>query len=112
MVIETLAHWEILGAEVYSAFFLIIGTVMLIGFLKFFGGEKFKKYAFMIGSGMFLFAILHQTGEIVCLSGIHGGFPKTLYGSIHILVLCSIGSIIFFIGCFMLQKRYLEYIKG
>ncbi|MFH1474051.1 MAG: hypothetical protein ABIE55_04150 [Candidatus Aenigmatarchaeota archaeon] len=112
MVIETLAHFEMLGAEIYSVFFLTIGTVMLIGFLKIFGGKRFKKYAFMVGAGMFLFAVLHEMGEVVCLSGIHGGFPETIYGSIHIILLCSIGSIIFFIGCFMFEREYSKYIKS
>jgi hypothetical protein len=100
-----------LGADMYGAFFMLIGTLMLIGFLKFFAGNRFKKHAILIGTGMLLFSVLHEGGEFICGSGIHGGFPETFLGSFHVIFLGSIGSIIFFIGCYIFQKRYFQYIK-
>lgn len=110
MVGEFTIGLEYLVSDIYGAFFMLLGTLMMIGFLKLFAGEGLKKYSVMIGSGMLLFSVLHEFGEFICGSGIHGGYPQTFLGSLHIVFLGSIGSIIFFIGCYLLQKRYFEYV--
>ncbi len=101
-----------LAADIYGAFFMLLGTLLLMGFLKYFGGSGLRKYAVTAGAGMLLFSVLHEGGDFICGSGIHGGMPRTLYGSVHIVILGTMGPVIFFIGCYMFQKKYMEFVKG
>lgn len=105
------AHSSFLFSDFISALLLATGTIFLMRFLRVLGGERFRGPAVMIGTGMILFAVLHEFGEFLCGAGIHGGNPATLFGTAHILVLGSLGAVMFLIGCYQLQKRYAEYVK-
>lgn len=106
-----LTHASFFLSDFISALLIFIGALFLLNFLSTLGGEKFRTPAHLIGIGTLLFAFGHEWGEFVCGIGIHGGIPQTLYAIVHLYVLGLTGSILFFIGCFMLQKRYIEYLK-
>lgn len=106
-----MAHASFFLSDFISALLVFIGALFLMKFLSALGGEKFKKPAFLIGAGTLLFAIGHEWGEFICGIGIHGGIPQTLFGTIHLYVLGIAGSSMFFTGCYLLQKRYMEYLE-
>ncbi|MFH1249209.1 MAG: hypothetical protein V1660_03585 [archaeon] len=91
-----------------SAIVIFVATLF---FIRFFNGSKLKREIMLLGAGLILHALFHEFGEFVCRAGIHGGFPKTFWGSFHILILGSIGAIIFFIGSIMLKKRYSKLLE-
>lgn len=96
---------ELWIADVINAAALFIGMLILIRFLKTFGGPSIRKYSVWIGIGILLYAIFHEGGEVLYGLGIHGGFPKTLWGSFHIVFLGIIGSLIFLIASYMFTKK-------
>ncbi len=102
----------LLASDFISATLITIGTLYLTSVLKIFGGTKLKAPSAMIGIGLMLFTILHEFSEFLYGIDVHGGFPKTLFGSVHLIVFGAIGSIIFLSGCYMLNKRYSEYVRG
>ena len=106
-----ITHGSFLLSDFLSATIIFIGTLFLMRSLKVFGGERFRQPASMIGAGTLLFAFAHEWGEFMCGSGIHGGVPETLFGKIHIIFLGVIGSTIFLVGCFLLYRRYAEYLN-
>lgn len=106
-----LAHASFFLSDFASALFIFIGALFLIKFLKIIGGEKFRGPAYLIGIGTLFFAVGHEWGEFICGIGVHGGIPQTVFGAVHLYMLGTGGSIMFFAGCYLLQKRYVEYLK-
>lgn len=96
---------ELWIADIINAIALFIGMLILLRFLKKFGGLEIRKYSVWIGVGILFYAIFHEGGEVLYGSGLHGGFPKTLWGSFHIVFFGIIGSLIFLIGSYMFTKK-------
>lgn len=107
----SLASASLRASDLISAILILVGTIYLTGVLKLFLGNKLRAPSLMIGSGLLLFALLHEFGELLYGFGIHGGFPKTLFGSVHIIVFGSAGSAIFFAGCCLIYRRYSDYLR-
>ncbi len=101
--------WEYTAANALSGILFIIGIVIAGRVIqKYLGGEETRgAIKLWIGSG-FVFLILHQVAEIKTYSGIHGGFPQTLFGELHILLLQPLGGILYLLGGFLLYKKMKE----
>ncbi len=101
--------WEYTAANAISGLLFLIGIVVAgITIQKILGGEETRgSIKLWIGSG-FVFLLLHQVAEIKTYSGIHGGFPETLFGELHILLLQPLGGIMYLLSSYLLYKKMKE----
>lgn len=97
----------------------IAGACLLVGMFYlaqvmtvFLGGYKVRKYAYRPVTGILLYTIFHQGGELACESTLHGGVPTNLFGTIHILIFQSMGGIVFLVGSIMFYQKMRSLIKG
>lgn len=102
----------LLFSDFISAILLFAGTLFLVSTLKVFAGSRLKSASIMVSFGLLLFSLLHEFGEFMYGAGIHGGFPKTFLGSMHIIFFGAAGSFIFFMGCYLIYKRYSDFLRG
>lgn len=90
----------------------ISGVLFLIGIIiaartirNYLGGkEMIGAIKLWIASG-FVFVLLHEVAEIVCISGLHGGFPETLWGHIHIYLFQPLGGLMYLLASVILFKK-------
>jgi len=94
---------ELWIADIINAILLFLGSLLLMRFMR---GTAIRKWTRLSVVGILLFAMFHEGGEIIYGSGIHGGFPKTLWGSFHILFFGIVGSALFFVAAFMVNREY------
>lgn len=98
---------------------LIAGALLLIGILylakvmkTFMGGDEVRKYAATPVVGILLYTVFHQGGEFACESALHGGFPSNIYGSVHIIILQSVGGLVFLFGSALFYFKMKALLKG
>ncbi len=99
---------ELWIADIINAVLLFAGAVLIMRFMQ---GTAIKKWTRLAIIGILLFAVFHEGGEILYGSGIHGGYPETLWGSAHILFFGIFGSLVFFISAFMVNVEYKRILK-
>lgn len=104
---------QFLISDLVAGALLFIGMIYLANVMKtFMGGDEVRKYATTPVVGMLLYTIFHQGGEFACESAIHGGFPSNVYGSLHVIVLQSVGGLVFLVGSIMFYRKMKALLKG
>lgn len=104
---------QFLISDIIAGILLLVGMLYLAGVMKIFmGGEEVRKYASLPVVGMLLYTVFHQGGEFACESALHGGFPTNLFGSVHIVVLQSLGGLVFLFGSVLFYLKMKALLKG
>jgi hypothetical protein len=104
---------QYLISDLVAGALLLIGMVYLASVMKvFMGGAEVRKYATTPVVGMLLYTVFHQGGEFACESTLHGGFPTNLFGSFHIIILQSMGGLVFLSGSILFYLKMRALIKG
>lgn len=104
---------QYLISDFLAGLFLLVGMLYLAQVMKIFmGGAEVRKYAATPVVGILLYTIFHQGGELACESTLHGGFPTNIFGSLHILILQSIGGAVFLVGSFFFYVKMRALVKG
>ena len=104
---------QYLISDLVAGALLLVGMLSLAGVMKIFmGGDEVKKYATFPVVGIFLYTIFHQGGEFACESTLHGGFPTNIFGTLHIVILQSMGGLVFLFGSVLFYLKMRALIKG
>ncbi|MBU2559276.1 hypothetical protein KKA03_00095 [archaeon] len=104
---------QFIVSDVIAGILLLIGMIYLASVMKvFMGGDEVRKYATTPVVGILLYTILHQGGEFMCETSLHGGFPSNIFGTIHIVVLQSIGGLVFLVGSALFYFKMRALLKG
>lgn len=92
-----------------GALLFLLGVILTASAIKRqLGGEKLQLgIRTWIASG-FVFVFLHEIPEIMAISGMHGGFPTTLYGHLHILLFQPLGGVLYFLGGYLIYREVNE----
>ncbi len=104
---------QFLISDLIAGALLLAGMLYLASVMKIFmGGDEVRKYASLPVVGILLYAVFHQGGEFACESALHGGFPTNLFGSVHIVVLQSVGGLVFLFGSALFYLKMKALLKG
>jgi hypothetical protein len=104
---------QYLISDLLAGLLFLIGMLYLAGVMKIFmGGDEVRRFAAMPVVGMLLYTVFHQGGEFACESALHGGFPTNIYGTIHIIVLQSIGGLVFLYGSVLFYLKMKALLEG
>lgn len=104
---------QFIVSDLIAGVLLLVGMLYLASVMKvFMGGDEVRKYAAIPVVGMLLYTIFHQGGEFICESALHGGFPSNIFGTIHIVVLQSVGGMVFLVGSALFYFKMKALLKG
>jgi hypothetical protein len=103
---------ELQIANVSNAIALLLGIIFLYFALKDFGNPISLRYFRIMILGVFLYSMFHEGLDIATGTFIQGYMPEWIYGFWPVLILQSIGPLVFFLGAFLYNREMFKATGG
>ena len=103
---------ELQVANISNIITFTIGILFLYLALKDFGNPVSVKYFKVMAVGIFLYGILHEGMDIVTGTVIQNYMPGWIYEFWPVLIMQTIGPVVFVIGAMLYSKEMFKTLKG
>jgi hypothetical protein len=103
---------ELQVANVSNIITFIAGILFLYYALKEFGNPTSIRYFRVMALGILLYGIFHEGMDIATGTVIQNYMPKWIFGFWPVLIMQTIGPIVFVIGAFLYNREMFKTLKG
>jgi hypothetical protein len=103
---------ELQVANISNIITFTIGILFLYSALKDFGNPVSVKYFKIMALGIFLYSLLHEGMDIVTGTVIQNYMPKWIYEFWPVLIMQTIGPLVFVIGAMLYSREMFKTLKG
>jgi hypothetical protein len=103
---------ELQVANVSNIITFTVGIFYLYFALEKFGNPASLKHFKIMTLGILLYSLLHEGMDIVAGTAIQNYMPEWIYGFWPVLILQSIGPVVFVIGAYRYNQEMFKTIRG